>query len=481
MPKERATHWIKRPANETVGSYIPKVGLARYGGNFDLLDQGGHFRIPDQPLASRQRLEWRRSLTMGERIEFSTLRNGALELFGVDSLPKIRDVIKDPKRKEERTIEAHRIIAKRFGIPGSDEFVKSEIEGYYDTAIRERAEVAEKLGKVRAFGLTNRVATTSNVLELIEMAFFNRDKKIRFEAGKILDGMESAAEADRIRRDEETTRFLASPQHVISERISRREEMKDPDIAAINAVLDEYFYSSEPPDEATLFSSKHRSLDYRTTEIRQIPEAEAKHARFARPTAGHLYTELPERTITHEGREIPAYVHVRKKSTESTVRKGKRKGTKNLRKAVEDSIGIRIVVPNITDIPIVYEKLVSAFNKAGHSFTILELQDSISGGQYRTSSPGSSEELRVINSLAQIGQWLAEIQCFDRFSFLDSTAQKGVGREYFDLNRLYDSGVPQHDFPEHIYGQPHDKIRAAREREIRDGIAIGLYRDEPNL
>lgn len=459
---------------------VNKEGLARFGGNFDLLDQNGHFRIPESPFTINEARRWRGSLTTGERIEFNTLRTHVLELFGIESLPHIRNVIADPERKEERTIEANRILAKRFGIQGSDEFIKGKIEEYRKAAISERREVAATLGKTRAFGLSNKAATTSNVLELLEIAFFNKDKKNRFEAGKILDGMESAAEADRIRRDEETTRFLASP-HTSTPDSDRRDIEEDPDIAEINAILDSNFYNSEPPEEATLILSKHAPDNFRTIGIKQIRPQEARIARFKKPPGRHLYTELPERTITHNGVDTPAYVHIRKKSVESTVRKGKRKGTKNLRKAVEDAIGMRIVIPNMEDVPSVHEELVKAFNLEGHSFTILELQDSLSGGSYRTSSPGSSEKLKVINILAQIGPWIAEIQYFDRAAFIDSTAQNEVAREEFALNRLYESGVPQHDFPEYIYGQPHDQIKKSRTREIRDGIKIGLFRDEPDL
>lgn len=469
------------PPGEIKGAKVQaKKGLAKYGGNFDLLDQNGHFRIPERPLASKERRAWRSSLTTGERIEFNTLRSNVLELFGVDSLPKIRDVLADPQRKEERTIEAYRILARRFGIRGSDEFIKGKIEGvegYYETAVRERQEEAGQLGKIRAFELSNIVATTSNVLELLELAFFAKSKQVRFEAGKILDGMEGAASADRVRREEETTRFLASP-HTRAVGTDRRDEQKDPDLAEINNILDKHFYSSDPPSESTLLLSRHATDDFRVLGVDIVPPKQAKIARFKKPPARHLYTELPERIITRDGVDIPAYANVRKKTMESTVRKGRRKGTKNIRKAVEDAIGMKFVVPKIEDVPRIHDKLVEAFNAAGHSFTILELEDSLTGGPFSAKNPGSSDLLRVIKIVAEIGPWLAEVQYYDRRAYIDSTSQNAVARKEFELNRLYDSDVPQHDFPEYIYGQPHERIQNARIREIRSGIRIGLFREE---
>lgn len=476
---ERPTGQLSRDIDRSTGGQETpiKTGLAVYGGSFDLLDQEGRFKIPEAPFSSKQRKAWRESLTSGEQIEFNTLRTQVLEFFGVESLPEIKDVLANPQRKEERTIEAYRILARRFGIRGSDEFIKAKIEGkggYYETAVNEREEEARQLGKIRAFALANVVATTSNVLELFGLVFFSESKKVRFEAAKILDGMESAAAADRVRREEETTRFLASP-HVAP---VETDEIRDPDVAAINKILDNHFYSSQPPTEATLFLSRHAKDDFRVLGIDRVPPRQARIARFKKPPSGHLYTELPERIINHEGISIPAYAHVRKKTIESTVRKGRRKGTKNIRKAVEDAIGMVVVVPSIDDIPRAHDKLVKAFNSEGHSFAILELEDSMSGGTYSARNPGSSEKLRVIKILAEIGHWLAEIQYYDHASFIDSTAQDGVSRKEFELKRLYDSGVPQHDFPEHIYGQPHEQIKKSRVRDIRSGVRIGLFRDE---
>lgn len=480
VPEDDITGSIERGKYYRVIEPVGRKSLARYGGNFNLLDQDGHFRIPQLPLTSRQRADWRASLTTGEKIEFSTFRNSVLELFGVKSLPEIRDVLADPARKDERTIEANRIIARRFGIQGSDEFIKGKIKEYHAAAINEREEQASKIAKVRAFELSNIVATTSNVLELLGLVFFGKDKKIRFEAAKILDGMDGAAAVDRVRREEETARFLASPQ-VRPLEINREEtETRDPDIAAINAILDNHFYL-EPPKEATLLLSRHSPDDFRCVGVTRVPPKQAKIARFKKPPARHLYTEIPERTIRYDGKDTLAYTKVRKKSIESTVLKGKRKGTKNPRKAVEDAIGMRIVVSSIDDIPKVHNRLVQAFNISGHSFTILEVEDSLSGGNYSAKNPGSSEKLRVINILAEIGPWLAEIQYYDHPAFIDSTAQDGVSHKEFELRRLYDSGVPQHDFPEYIYEQSHEQVRNSRIREIRSGIRIGLFRDDADL
>ncbi len=496
MPRKEAPVAIKRAERDSrsVGTFIPKEGLARYGGNFDLLDQNGHFRIPDFSLSnpepplpkqhpltngerSQQRRAWRESLTIGERIEFTTLRANVLELFGVENLPQIRDVVADPQRKADRTVEANRIIAKKFGIRGSDEFIKAQIDEYYKTAVRERREEAAKLGMSTPFELSNAVALTSNVLELFHLAFFNKDKRIRFEAGKILDGMDAVAAADSVRREEETTRFLASPE-TTAVHVDKEGEEADPDVSAINAVLDGHFYSSAPPEEPALFKSKHAKDDFRTLEITRIPKKQARIARFKDPGDMHLWTDIPERVIDYDGTQILAYTTVRKKTTESTTRKARRKGTKNIRKAVEDTIAMRVVVENKADIPKVHEKLVQAFADAGHSFTILELQDSLSGGGYAIRNPGSSEDLQVINLGARAGHWTLEIQYTDYFGIIDSTTRRGVARADFELNRLYESGVPQHDFPEWIYGQPHDKIREKREREIRAGIKSGLFRDD---
>lgn len=458
-----------------------KSGLARFGGNFDLLDQGGHFRIPDSPFTHDQRVAWLSSLTTGEQLEFNTITSQILEWFGVDNLASIKRVLADHHRLEERTVEANRIIAKRFGIGGSDDFVKAKLEDYYQTAVREREDEASQLGKVRAFGLTNKVSTTSNILKLVGLALFDESKKVRFEAEKILDGMESAANMDRIRREEETARYIAGPHIVPANEQEGEDEDKDPDIEAINKILEENFYSAAPKDDATLLLSKHDDSekgDFRVLDIKEIPPKQARYARFRRAPLGHLYTELPERTVRHDGTDTPAYVHVRRKPVESTIRKGRRKGTKNIRKAVEDNIGMKIVVPKVEDIPQVHNRLVQAFTVAGYSFSILEQEDSLTGGPYSAKNAGSSPKLRVINMIAEIGPWLAEIQYYDRAALIDSTAQDGVSRKEFELNRLYSSGVPQHDFPEHIFGQPHEQIRKSRVREIRDGIRIGLFRDE---
>ena len=480
VPEDNIAGSIERGRYYRVIQSGLRRGLARYGGNFNLLDQDGHFRIPESPLDSEHRRAWRASLATGEIIEFSTFRSSVLELFGVKSIPEIRDVLADPVRKDLRTIEANRILARRFGIQGSDEFIKDKITKYHNDAINERNEQTSKIGKVRAFELSNNVATTSNVLELLGIVFFGEAKQIRFEAAKILDGMDGAAAADRVRREEDTARFLASPLTSTTEANREGSESQDPDVAAINKVLDSHFYS-EPAKEATLLLSRHSPEDFRCIGVARVPVKQARIARFKKPPARHLYTEIPERTIHFEDKDILAYTKVRKKSIEATVTKGKRKGTKNLRKAVEDAIGMRIVVSNIDDIPKVHERLVKAFNIAGHSFTILEVEDSLSGGSYSAKNPGSSEKLRVINILAEIGPWLAEIQYYDHPAFIDSTAQDGVSHKEFELNRLYESGVPQHDFPFNIYGQPHEQVRKSRIREIRSGIRIGLFRDDLDL
>lgn len=454
-------------------------------GNFALLDQTGHFAIPDQPLTSPERKSWEATLAAGERMEYTTFRKNVLRLFGVDSLPKIRSV-----NIEERTPATYRLIANDFGIRGSDEEIKAIIEGsretpdregYYQTAVRERAEEADKLGKSVAFELSNAVASTSNVLSLLVMSFFSKDRKVRFEAGKILDGMESAAIADKIDREEEERLLSVPTARINNARLENAHgkdgSKEDPDVSAINAIMEkDLFDSPESPTDTTLILSRHSRDDFRCVNFERVNPKRAKIARFSKPKSGYLYTELGERTFTHDGKEIPAYVRVRKKLREAQVRKGRRKGTKNLRSAVEDTIGIRAVVGSVSDVVAFHEKLTEAFDRNGYSLRILEREDSLSGGAYRAKNPGSSEKLRVINMVAQIGPWLAEIQYYDIPGFIDSTARDEVSHEEFELRRLYLAGIPQQDFPESIYHQPHDKIYQSRVRDIRRGIRMGLKR-----
>lgn len=457
-------------------------------GNFALLDQAGHFAIPDQPLTNAERRSWEASLTPGDQIELATFKKNVLRLFGVRTIAEINRVNID-----ERTPIAYRMIADQWGIRGSDEEIKEIIEiqpdpekkeGYYESSVRERAELAVKLGKPVVFELSNAVASTSNVLTLLRMAISSGDRRVRFEAGKILDGMESVAIADKIDREESERRESAPTASVNNQLNTNRGKdraKEDPDVSAINAIMDKDLYvSPESPSDSTLILSRHdKNGDFRCIGFERVDPRRAAIARYAKPKSGYLHTEIGERAFTHEGNEIPVYARVRKKLREAQVRKGRRKGTKNLRRAVEDTIGIRAVVGSASEIVAFHERLVEAFQKNGHAFTILEREDSLSGGSYTPKSPGSSEKLRVINLLAQIGPWLAEIQYYDIPAFIDSTAQDEVNYEEFELRRLYLAGIPQQDFPESIYHQPHEKIYESRVREIRSGIRIGLRRIFP--
>ena len=409
----------------------------RNDNTYNLLLQSGPFATGDKPPSttpfSKSTRQWCRTLQDHRgATTFRVIRNQILELLDIHSLAEIKPLLTDPEKREQATRRAYKLLANMFGITGNERETIARINSFSSTA----DDVIRYLqGKVLAnyasyIEMTNEIDASRCPVELLLAIFDDRyHQKARFEAQRKLILMQLAAAIDQ--RERETD---------MESKFSRFLTFLNEHVWSPDAKIGEL--------ETSFLLSEHDQKDFSCQSVRVIDHKEAQKFQWE---PGRKLTLVKRRRFRPNGKEVPIYVTVRKKTAAAKVLKLIRKGEENPAVAVDDEMGLMGVVDSMQEVKLFYRHLSKSAASAGSLLTLEEVSDNLNGGNHHSSNVGSSSSTPMCKFFARMGGMRVEFILHTNKSYLDYRYRRDVSHDEYEAKRIFDSGVAEMLFPPDIY------------------------------
>ncbi|MDF1614079.1 hypothetical protein [Desulfurivibrio dismutans] len=403
---------------------------------FALLDQEGPFRVEESVreerlLAGSSRRRFTELQRRGLLSKYRVTRNQLFELLQIRSFAEIPDLLTDPPRRRAVEKRAYQLLGNMFGLNGSEREITASIHSYSRIA---DGVINYLRGRVLAnyasyIEMTNEIDSTRSPVDLLLILFDDRyHRKARFEAKRKLILMSLAGAIDQRERETEVEqKFLRFLDFLNDQVWSRKTKIGELEIV--------YLHSRHHPES---FACEEVTVKRR----HELPE---------QPGPGEKITMIKRRCFPWRGREVPVYVSIRKKPPEAKVLKLLRKGEENPAVAVDDELGLMAVADSPAEVKIFQQHLTASAGRAGSLMTLEDLSDTLAGGEYRSSTPGSSGGTAMYKFFARMGGMRVEFIVHTNRSFLNYIYQRGVSHDEYEVKRIFDSGVADLLFPRDIY------------------------------
>ena len=425
---------------------------------FTAMKQNGPFAVSDDFTLdrsfSRQTRAWA-ELFGNDRLlvtKYRVVRAQVFDLLQIESFAEIPRLLADPAARAQRSEKACLLLGKLFGITGSTTEIRSKIKEYAQTAdavinlMRSRL-LAPYASHVET---SNEIETTHDPVDLLLRVFDDRfHKKARFEAKRKLVLMNLAGSIDQRERETDIeNKFYAFLEFLNRNVWSPRLKIGELETA--------YLLSRHDPDNFSCLSVK--VID------------SAGRARLKDLGEGEKLTLLKRRVFQNSGRDIPVYVSVRKKDSAAKVLKLLRKNEKNPAVAVDDELGLMAVLDNISDVRRFVRHMTRSAIKSGSLMTLEDISDTLTGGQFHSSSIGSSSQTQMLKFFARMGGMRVELIIHTNRSYLNYRFQRDIAHDEYEVKRIFDSGVAEFLFPGDIYNLDMELIRQSLLDQFRRHI-----------
>lgn len=424
---------------------------------FTAMLQDGPFSVADNPPFmhpfSREAKNWVLKMEGDQllKTKYRAVRNQIFDFLGVSGYDEILTLIHDSNRKKFATKRANILLGNMFGIDFSHQDIKHYLNDYAQTA----DEVINSLRyKVLApysshIETSNEIETSHNPVDLLLICFDERfHKKARFEAKRKLVLMNLAGLIDQREREtlieQKFSDFITFLNiHVWSPTLK------------IGDLKIHYLYS------------KHRKDDFSCESVEVLSEVEALNKKLVK---GEKLSLVKRRSFSFNKQEIPVYVTIRKKPPAAKVIKLLRKNEKNPATAVDDELGLMAVLNSVGEVKSFLRHLTQSALKADSFMTLEDISDTLTGGQYASSSTGSSKKTAMLKFFARLGGMRVEFIIHTNRSYLNYIYQRDVAHDEYEVKRIFDTGVAEFLFPSDIYHLDMDEIRIKQIKRFRRSI-----------
>ena len=419
-------------------------------GRFPLLKQNGPFATlsspPDCKLYTERSRTFVKSLRKAQLVtKYRITRNQIFDFLDVGSFCEIAALMEDRQKRQQINKRGYALIGNMFGIEGNEREITSTINNYSRTAdgvIRYlKGKILSQYGSY--IEMTNEIDTTSSPIDLL-LIIFNKKyhKKARFEAKRKLFLMNLAGSIEQ--RERETS---------IENNFSDFLDFLNENVWSSGMLIGEL-------DVSFLFS-KHDKQHFSCEDVEVLSLKEAKKVQVVN---GNKLTLIKRRLFKSKGGDIPIYVSIRKKSSETKVLKLLRKGEENPAVAVDDELGLMAVLDSIADVRTFQKHLTQSAIKANSFMTLEEVSDTLTGGLHESCNIGSSPGTPMFKFFARMGGMRVEFIIHTNKTYLNYIYQRGISHDEYEIKRIFDSGVADILFPRDIY---HLEMEEVKERLLR--------------
>ena len=384
--------------------------------------------------------------------KYRAARSQIFDLLQIDSFNDIFELLNNPNKANKRADRAYALLANLYGISGDLSQVRNRIHEY---AVSADEVIGYLKNKVLAeyssnIEISNEIEAMHNPVDLL-LVIFNPSyhKKARFEAKRKLVLMALAGSIDQ--RERETD---------IENKFS-----------LFLKFLNRYVWSPELKIgelKTTYLLSNHDKANFSCRKVQVIEDVE--QASEIVPDEMQKLTLVKRRLFKFNGKDVPAYVTVRKKNSAAKILKLLRKNEKNPAVAVDDELGLMAVLDNIADVKRFVRHLTHAAVKADSIMVLEDISDTLTGGYYQTTSEGSSSNTPMLKFFARLGGMRVEFIIHTNQTYLNYRYQRDIAHDEYEVKRLFDSGVAEFLFPQDIYQLDMQNIREKQLAKFRRSI-----------
>lgn len=374
-------------------------------------------------------------------------------LLGVRRFAEVREIARDPQKKEDAKVSARRRIERAYAIPD----IENAITDYglaADGIIRAlKRDVLQQTDTGSQFEMESEVMDTHDPVELALMIFDNTlPRRKRFEAKRKLQLMELVASVEQRNREAK-----------INEKSAK-----------FNAFLNECVWIPGDLDRVYRVST-HDPETLRCT------QAEIKD-KWEFPQPYQNVEVIDRRKFKSRNETKPAFVRPRaSKEIETQIIKLLVRGEKNPEAAIHDQIGLMVVLDSVEDIKKFKNSLVRSAEKHGSFIKFDEEENTLEDGERDIRYPGSSDKYRNHNFHAIVDGVRVEIILHTNQSYLNSEYELGNAHREYAVSRAFDSGVVGLLFPPEIYGYDEEaKLKTYAINRVRRDIAMDIDITFPN-
>ncbi len=404
---------------------------------YSLLEQNGPFPTGDHPPTSNIfALEAKNFVgtihNKGMATKYRMIRNQIFEFLDVKNFADIQLLLKNAKRVKEVRKRGYILLGNMFGIEGNEREIITKVKSYSSAA----DDVIRYLqGKILAnyapyIEMTNEIDATSSPVDLLLIVFDDRyHKKARFEAKRKLILMNLAGSIDQ--RERETD---------VEKKFYQFLEFLNAQVWSKKGKIGEL--------ELSYLLSSHDDKNFSCTDVKVL---DTETAYTITREKGQKLTLIKRRRFQANGREIPIYVTIRKKSPAAKVLKLLRKNEENPAIAVDDELGLMGVLDSVMDVKTFQKHLTQSAIKADSFMTLEEVSDTLAGGRHTSGNVGSSSKTPMLKFFARMGGMRVEFIVHTNKSYLNYIYQRDVSHDEYEVKRIFDSGVAELLFPREIY------------------------------
>lgn len=414
---------------------------------FTAMKQNGPFAVADgftlgRPF-SKQTRDWARQFGGDQQpvTKYRAVRAQIFDFLQIESFAEVPGLLADSGLRARRSERACLLLGNLFGIAGSTSEIRSKIKEYAQTADAVISLMRSRLLAPYASHVetSNEIETTHDPVDLLLRVFDDRfHMKTRFEAKRKLVLMSLAGSIDQ--RERETD--IENKFYAFLEFLNRNVWSPQYKIGQLESA---YLLSQHDPD------------DFRCLNVKVIDAASRAHLKEL--GEGEKLTLLKRRVFQDGGRDIPAYVSVRKKDSAAKVLKLLRKNEKNPAVAVDDELGLMAVLDSVSDVKRFVRHMTRSAIKSGSLMTLEDISDTLTGGVHYSSAVGSSSQTQMLKFFAKMGGMRVELIIHTNQSYLNYRYQRDIAHDEYEVKRIFDSGVAEFLFPVDIYNLDMEQIR----------------------
>ncbi|MCX5874729.1 MAG: hypothetical protein NT087_00230 [Deltaproteobacteria bacterium] len=418
---------------------------------FSLLASSGPFATGDRPPAlapfsPEARLFAKGLAEAGMATRYRILRNQIFEFLDVRTFAEIQAIINDPARRKLANERAYRLLGNMFGIEGNAREVILRVNTYSRTAdgVINYLKAKVLANYASYIEMTNEIDSCKSPVDLLLILFDDRyHKKARFEAKRKLILMNLAGSIDQRERETEVEAKFDQFLDFLNEYVwSKKSRIGELEIV--------YLLSDHDPEtfactKVEVVGQGHWAYGGTAAKVfgKEVPGVKKK--------ANQKLTLIKRRRFQANGVEVPIYVSIRKKQSETKVLKLLRKGEENPAVAVDDELGLMGVVDSVAEVKAFQKHLTQSATKAGSLMTLEEVSDTLSSGGHHSGSIGSSAKTQMFKFFARMGGMRVEFIVHTNRSYLNYIYEREVSHDEYEVKRIFDSGVAQLLFPQDIY------------------------------
>lgn len=377
------------------------------------------------------------------------------EFLNIKDNSEIPALLTDEKRIRKNSRRAYSLLARTYGIKEKPTAAEVKINGFGNIADGTIFYLRTGPFSIVESHLepVNEVETQDN-LYLLQLICFDKsyDPIARFEAARKIHLARTFGITDQKRRAAGTEKNFSRFLNILNHAVLSSEESEGIR-HGIGWARRDYLLST------------HNPKDVSCSDVTLLSQEEAKDIKLEE---NQKRTLLRRRVFNPNARlYTPVYMTPREKTSIMHTLKMLRKNEDNADAAVDDDIGLMVVLNNERQVRNFLDHLIGSAEKIGSFVFVEEIEDRLKKCAHKSDNESSSPYVRYLKCFVRMDGMRAELELHTNETYVEYKYRDGVSHKEYETRRLFVSQIPQLLFPEELYDVPWDNLYPVLINNIR--------------